>query len=471
MAAVAVPAVTPPLGAPPAKFEPPPPVVSASEESNDGDNSTENGATDAGAPEAATSSSGRVTRLSRRAAESLESGEGGGDAPEAPAGGDGAPKPPPAKKQRPDQRRGKWTAPEEAYASLVIDHFINGKAPGCTGGESLRALLAGLLRCTPMRITKKFSRTRMIGKSSFKKTSELTAQERVELDAARSAFLKMGGHKESRKRPRSDADAAQHDWLTSGCDPTAWQFEDAPDHSLHGGVLDLSLQSASLSGSRSWSQSNRTVRVPVAPTACGYATKEGKTCVRVVCKSDPNLLAVVGGVFARHRAFIATLHVDTDPNLVANVRAELKTCATGEPLPRDQLATLERALIAALSPAAPTLSASPAALSAASISAASSLLSVSTASGPPVRGPPPAAADRPRAVSAEAASETAAELVALARAAAEPARGPPPPKAPPRPAAVAPQEFKGKDFFKVHQPPKIVPLTPAELKNVLSGLQ
>ena len=42
MAAVAVPAVTPPLGAPPAKFEPPPPVVSASEESNDGDNSKVN---------------------------------------------------------------------------------------------------------------------------------------------------------------------------------------------------------------------------------------------------------------------------------------------------------------------------------------------------------------------------------------------------------------------------------------------
>ncbi|KAH8068805.1 SET domain-containing protein [Aureococcus anophagefferens] len=145
---------------------------------------------------------------------------------------DGAP--PPAKKHRPE-RHGKWTAPEEAYASLVIDHFINGKAPGCAGGESLRALLAGLLRCTPMRITKKFSRTRAMGKSkSFRKTSELTAYERFELDAARAAFLKMGGRKESRKRPRSDADAARHDWLTSG-----WQFE---DHSLHGGAPDLGLQ-------------------------------------------------------------------------------------------------------------------------------------------------------------------------------------------------------------------------------------
>ncbi|KAH8058248.1 SET domain-containing protein [Aureococcus anophagefferens] len=145
---------------------------------------------------------------------------------------DGAP--PPAKKHRPE-RHGKWTAPEEAYASLVIDHFINGKAPGCAGGESLRALLAGLLRCTPMRITKKFSRTRAMGKSkSFRKTSELTAYERFELDAARAAFLKMGGRKESRKRPRSDADAARHDWLTSG-----WQFE---DHLLHGGAPDLGLQ-------------------------------------------------------------------------------------------------------------------------------------------------------------------------------------------------------------------------------------
>ncbi|EGB07997.1 hypothetical protein AURANDRAFT_64537 [Aureococcus anophagefferens] len=149
-----------------------------------------------------------------------------------PAGGDGAP--PPAKKHRPE-RHGKWTPPEEAYASLVIDHFINGKAPGCAGGESLRALLAGLLRCTPMRITKKFSRTRAMGKNkSFRKTSELTAYERFELDAARATFLKMGGRKESRKRPRSDADAARHDWLTSG-----WQFE---DHSLHGGAPDLGLQ-------------------------------------------------------------------------------------------------------------------------------------------------------------------------------------------------------------------------------------
>ena len=165
-----------------------------------------------------------------------------------PAGGDGA-KPPPAKKHRPE-RHGKWTAPEEAYASLVIDHFINGKAPGCAGGESLRTLLAGLLRCTPMRITKKFSRTRVIGKNkSFRKTSELTAYERFELDAARAAFLKMGGHKESRKRPRSDADAARHDWLTSGRDPTAWQFEDAPD---------LSLQ---------WRRRKQVIAPPAAPVA------------------------------------------------------------------------------------------------------------------------------------------------------------------------------------------------------------
>ena len=166
-----------------------------------------------------------------------------------PAGGDGAPKPPPEKKHRPE-RHGKWTAPEEAYASLVIDHFINGKAPGCAGGESLRALLAGLLGCTPMRITKKFSRTRVIGKNkSFRKTSELTAYERFELDAARAAFLKMGGHKESRKRPRSDADAARHDWLTSGRDPTAWQFEDAPD---------LSLQ---------WRRRKQVIAPPAAPVA------------------------------------------------------------------------------------------------------------------------------------------------------------------------------------------------------------
>jgi hypothetical protein len=59
----------------------------------------------------------------------------------------------------------------------------------------------------------------------------------------------MGGHKESRKRPRSDADAARHDWLTSGRDPTAWQFEDAPD---------LSLQ---------WRRRKQVVAPPAAPAA------------------------------------------------------------------------------------------------------------------------------------------------------------------------------------------------------------
>jgi len=153
------------------------------------------------------------------------------------------------KRPRPDgdgshRRRGKWTAPEETYASLIIDHFISGKAPGCSGGESLRALLADLLRCTPMRITKKFSRTRMIGKSCFKKAGALDARELAEFEAARRAFAVQAaadgddGSHATAKRARADALAEQNDWLTQGCDPSAWCFDADVDTSLHGGELD-----------------------------------------------------------------------------------------------------------------------------------------------------------------------------------------------------------------------------------------
>ena len=49
------------------------------------------------------------------------------------------------------KRRGKWTAPEEAYANVIIDLFVAGKFPGCSGGESLRALLSKLLLCAGRR--------------------------------------------------------------------------------------------------------------------------------------------------------------------------------------------------------------------------------------------------------------------------------------------------------------------------------
>ena len=87
-------------------------------------------------------------------------------------------------------RRGKWTAPECDYAAVVIEHFANGRLPGLSGGESLRATLAELLGCAPMRITKKLSSTRAHGKQCFKKRGELSARERVALESARAAFLR-----------------------------------------------------------------------------------------------------------------------------------------------------------------------------------------------------------------------------------------------------------------------------------------
>ncbi|KAH8082861.1 SET domain-containing protein [Aureococcus anophagefferens] len=97
-------------------------------------------------------------------------------------------------------RGGKWTEAEENYAAMIIAHFSNGKAPGLRGGESLRKLLADLLQCSPMRITKKFSRTRIVRKSSFKLLGELTAGEKAELDAARARFLAGDGKKAPKRR-------------------------------------------------------------------------------------------------------------------------------------------------------------------------------------------------------------------------------------------------------------------------------
>ena len=60
-------------------------------------------------------------------------------------------------------RTGQWTQAEIAFANQVIAHFHAGVLPNCDNGATLRALLAELLHCSPMRISKKFAGDGAIG--------------------------------------------------------------------------------------------------------------------------------------------------------------------------------------------------------------------------------------------------------------------------------------------------------------------
>jgi hypothetical protein len=62
-----------------------------------------------------------------------------------------------------DVRRGKWTEEEEMYALRLIAEFKEGTLP-LAEGTTLRTFLSKLLRCDPMRISKKFVGNNSIGK-------------------------------------------------------------------------------------------------------------------------------------------------------------------------------------------------------------------------------------------------------------------------------------------------------------------
>ncbi|KAJ8613120.1 hypothetical protein CTAYLR_004806 [Chrysophaeum taylorii] len=69
-------------------------------------------------------------------------------------------------------RTGQWTVAEMAFANKVIEYFDKGSLPNCTNGTTLRALLADILHCSPMRISKKYAGDDAIGKRTFTKLSE-----------------------------------------------------------------------------------------------------------------------------------------------------------------------------------------------------------------------------------------------------------------------------------------------------------
>lgn len=78
----------------------------------------------------------------------------------------------------PAVRRGKWTTEEEDYANRLIQEFHLGWLR-LAEGSTLRTFLAKVLKCDPMRISKKYVGANSIGKQVFKKcsTTDMTESE------------------------------------------------------------------------------------------------------------------------------------------------------------------------------------------------------------------------------------------------------------------------------------------------------
>ena len=226
-------------------------------------------------------------------------------------------------------RRGKWTAPECDYAAIVIEHFADGRLPGLSGGESLRATLAELLGCAPMRITKKLSSTRAHGKQCFKKRGELSARERVALESARSAFLRSldagfvhGPLGPSTKKPRGLA--PDDPWLES-LQGSSWIDEhlDNSDKSW----LDLGMQSPQAPyrsmGDR-WEGQQ-----PLEPSVTIKKLANSNLC-RVVAIDRPSLLGDISDVFNRRGVNVVKCRAESFGNGVCRDEFELVAVATND---------------------------------------------------------------------------------------------------------------------------------------------
>jgi len=79
-------------------------------------------------------------------------------------------------------RTGQWTQEEIAFAKKVIEFFDRGSLPNCANGTTLRALLADILHCSPMRISKKFAGDIAIGKRTFTKHNIIDRQQMEDLE-------------------------------------------------------------------------------------------------------------------------------------------------------------------------------------------------------------------------------------------------------------------------------------------------
>lgn len=84
-------------------------------------------------------------------------------------------------------RNGHWSFEEERYAETVKEFFALGQIPGCRGGVTLRMLLAVVLNCTCMRVSKKFSKSKALGKVEYH-PSGITDQDEDRLRQVERAF-------------------------------------------------------------------------------------------------------------------------------------------------------------------------------------------------------------------------------------------------------------------------------------------
>lgn len=91
---------------------------------------------------------------------------------------------------------GKWTAEEEAYASVLIQHFRTGALPDCEDGTTLRSYLAEKLQCIPMRISKKYAGIR-IGKEIFRR-GRTSPEVIMHLNYIRDLFIQSTSKKRKR---------------------------------------------------------------------------------------------------------------------------------------------------------------------------------------------------------------------------------------------------------------------------------
>ena len=91
-------------------------------------------------------------------------------------------------------RRGKWNRAEEAYALKLIEEFHAGHLP-LKEGTTLRAFLSGVLRCQPMRVSKKFVGDWAVGRRAFRRancatrSAEESARKMTEIKKLEDAFL------------------------------------------------------------------------------------------------------------------------------------------------------------------------------------------------------------------------------------------------------------------------------------------
>lgn len=249
-----------------------------------------------------------------------------------------------------ERRQGKWTRAECEYAMLLIEHFTSGRLPGCSGGESLRTTLSECLMCTPMRITKKLSATHAIGKCCFKKKGELKAKERVDLEAARHAFLasveKRGGsgsvaEAPGRKRTRLAADDS---WDLG--EASSWPSDLGEGGGAVKGADDAAMKDEWLTSPHAVSGSAE----PLAPSVSARLTADGKTKVRVVAGDRTGLIGEISIAFQRRGLSITSCVAETLPGDVAHDEFDVVIADTKQPLAAEpELRSLEKYLERVLS--------------------------------------------------------------------------------------------------------------------------